>query len=151
MSRAKSKKEQHTQDANVERDDGPARERQADDTLRQIHTWLLFWKYCADKRCHRARACRGELKPCHRRFWPQVPEEIKAWLQKAFAARRAGLSPQQAVRAADKAIAEYRVPLARYDEMVAKMKAAPVAPARDAAPMAVKRDSERVPARVRIV
>ena len=83
------------------------------------------------------------------RHWPHVPDELKAWLQKAIEARGAGLSPLEAARAADQAMAGYRAAMARIDAREAAMKAAPVA----IAPMATTpvTKTERAPARVRVV
>lgn len=52
-----------------------------EDGLRQVHTGLGFWKFCPHKRCRRARACSGDVEDCSLRFWPLVPEQVKAMIR----------------------------------------------------------------------
>jgi hypothetical protein len=56
-----------------------------------------------------------------------VPEDFKALLQKAIEGVRAGLSPQEAVRAAKRHIAAVDAALARLDQREAEAQAAQAA------------------------
>jgi hypothetical protein len=38
---------------------------------------FAFWKLCANRRCRRARCCRGEPRACLDRHLPQVPQQAR--------------------------------------------------------------------------
>jgi len=94
---------------------------------RRLHDFLKFWRVCRGKACKRARRCSGELSACGARHFPLVPEDFKALLQKAIEGVRAGLSPQEAVRAAKRHIAAVDAALARLDQREAEAQAAQAA------------------------
>jgi hypothetical protein len=56
---------------------------------------FAFWKLCANRRCRRARCCRGEPRACLDRHLPQVPQKARDRVRlmlraRAPRARRAG-------------------------------------------------------------
>jgi hypothetical protein len=79
-------------------DDGPP-----DDNAprRAMFTGFGMWTICPDKRCIRARACRGDVEECLEERWHVVvPANIKALVQKTFALIADGVPPVEAVRQA---------------------------------------------------
>jgi hypothetical protein len=91
---------------------------------RSLHTHLGFWHVCEQKRCKRARGCVGEVSACAARHFPHVPEDTKAWLQKAFEGLRNGLSPYEASCAATAHVAALNAALERLDQRMAEAEAA---------------------------
>ncbi|MGI8525119.1 MAG: hypothetical protein ACR2K5_02915 [Pseudolabrys sp.] len=78
------------------------------------------WTICPDKRCKRASACRGDVNTCSRRCLPLVSVEDKVWLRKAVQARLAGLSPEEAVKAAIAEVEKYRTEFAALEARTAQ-------------------------------
>jgi hypothetical protein len=85
------------------------------------------WRICREKGCKRGRGCRGEVGACAARHFPLVPDDGKGWLQKAFEGLRAGLSPQEAARAARQHVEAINAALARLDQREAEAKTAQAA------------------------
>jgi hypothetical protein len=44
---------------------------------RWTNNQFALWKLCANRRCHRARCCRGEPRECLDRHLPQVPQSAR--------------------------------------------------------------------------
>ena len=97
MTRAKTKSEARQK---RRADDEAARQTRIA-ARRGLNTVLQFWIDCADKQCLRAKGCRGDVDACFRRYWPQVPEELKVWMRAGITARNKGLSVQEAGRVAE--------------------------------------------------
>ena len=70
---------------------------------------LKFWTACPTKACRRARACMDDPNRCYAIFWPVVPQVFKVQWQAFLDAKSAGRSARQAERAADAAVAEWRM------------------------------------------
>ena len=70
---------------------------------------LKFWTACPTKACRRARVCMADPKRCYAIFWPGVPQVFKVRWQAFLDAKRTGRSARQAGRAADAAVAEWRM------------------------------------------
>lgn len=89
--------------------------------LRNIFSHFMLWRVCPDKRCLRARACRGDLDTCNRERWRVVvPDWFRIVLGKASDLARDGMPWKQAVRAA---IAD----VTRREELMAEAEARRVA------------------------
>jgi hypothetical protein len=131
--------------------DESARQRKKyEEAERHLYTVLRFWTVCPDKPCRRARACRGDVRVCHRRWWPHVPEEIKIQLRTVITARNGGLSPQEAVRAAKMEVARYRDEQRRQDQADTSPAAIISTPATPEGAAQQATERERAAARVRI-
>jgi hypothetical protein len=61
-------------------------------TRRTFCNFLTFWIACPLPACKRARACVGDAYSCMERWWPIVPEHLKAYFQVAIKARADGLN-----------------------------------------------------------
>ncbi len=77
-------------------------------TRRKVCDFFNFWTVCEEKHCRRAQACSIKTYPCFNKFWEYVPEDAKTWLRTVIKARCAGLSAQEANRAAEEEIARRR-------------------------------------------
>jgi hypothetical protein len=73
---------------------------------RKLCTFLLFWQFCADRRCTRARRCAGDVEACVRHFWPHVPEDLKNEIRQTIKFTSEGMSPREAAIAAKEYIAQ---------------------------------------------
>jgi len=93
MGRARSRASDDADDADAARRQVPPYEFGRE--LRMVHDGLGFWRLCAHKACKRARRCRGDIDICARTF-----AGISAWLAEAMKGERAGLSTDEASRAA---------------------------------------------------
>ncbi len=67
---------------------------------RKLCTHLLFWQFCGDRRCKRARACAGDVEACFKVFWPAVPEELKNQIRQTVIFLKDGMTPREASAAA---------------------------------------------------
>jgi hypothetical protein len=81
------------------------KEREA--SRRRISDNFEIWRFCEEKPCQRARACRGNPDVGVPEAFRLVPPEQKFWLQKAVEARIGGASVEEACRIADAALAEH--------------------------------------------
>jgi hypothetical protein len=85
---------------------------------------FTFWWACPDGRCRRRRACAGDSNACFKRYWWLVPEAHKISFNTFVRERVAGMSVQQASRAAAEEIARRADHIARVDaETDARLKA----------------------------
>ena len=91
---------------------------------RFIADLFTFWLACPNDGCRRRRACAGDANTCFERYWWLVPEAHKISFNSFVRARVAGMSVQQASRAAGEAIARSADHIARVDaETRARLKA----------------------------
>jgi hypothetical protein len=91
---------------------------------RFIADLFTFWFACPDNRCRRQRACAGDSSACFERYWWLVPEAHKINFRTFIKARVAGMSLEEAGRAADEDIARSAEHIARVDaETLARLKA----------------------------
>ncbi len=104
-------------------------EEKEDQAMRPLCSLLLFWKYCGNKKCVRARACAGDRKDCFNRLWPRVPEQVKIMVRTASKSAKARLSPAETK-------AEIKREMARWRESIAPR----------AAPQSLPQSSPIVPA-----
>ena len=75
---------------------------------RKLCTFLLFWQFCADRRCTRARRCAGDVEACFKLFWPQVPEDLKNEIRQTIKFANEGMPPREAAIAAKEYVAQRR-------------------------------------------
>ena len=55
--------------------------------------FFCYWRLCDHATCRRARACRGhDLAACISTHYPQMPQDLHAWLRQLKAETRAGAS-----------------------------------------------------------
>jgi hypothetical protein len=90
------------------------------DRQRQAHRRKLcnmfeFWSVCPHGQCQRRRSCVGDAEACFERRWWVVPEELKILLHAFAKARVAGMSFEDAHRAADEEVARSADHIARVD------------------------------------
>jgi hypothetical protein len=116
-----------------------ARRRQELEGRRGLCTGLKFWHFCADKRCKRARQCAGDVGVCFNRFWPQVPEDIKAEIRQAILFMRDGMPPQQAATEARAFVAQRKQIEQETMAREAARRAAPPEPEPASAPIKITR------------
>jgi hypothetical protein len=76
-----------------------------DSASRKFIASYKCWKICGDRNCLRARACTGDAQACFLFFWKFLPEQDRTWLLTAIRSERGGMSREEAMRAADAAIA----------------------------------------------
>ena len=128
-------------------------QKKADEEYAAMKRWqcniLSFWRVCQERSCRRARGCAGDSRACFERWWPIVPEELKIWLRTAMTSQAKGLSPADAVNAANAEVVRCRELDKHIHELMAGTKTAPAA-ARGA-PEIAPPDSEPVLPRVRQV
>ena len=101
-------------------------DKKAEEVKRRLHTALTFPKFCPLRQCRRAKFCRGDIKACGQRFYPGIPEAMKAWISKYTGSRRDGLPHEEAVRLAEQH-------MTRYQEYAARLQAEPAAASVDIA------------------
>ena len=90
---------------------------------RNMFSHFGMWTVCPGKACMRARACRGDVERCLNERWhPLVPPRLKILLQKASALMANGMSPREAVAAAE-------ADIARHDAAAAAARASTPVPA----------------------
>ncbi len=121
---------------------------------RKLWTGLKFWEVCPERQCLRARSCRGDVNACRDRFWPQVPKDIKVWLQAAIKARRDGMSPEDANRVGQARAEQVRALEARFEaerRAAADAEAMSAAATRKAIDGALAPPTPSVPPRVRVM
>jgi hypothetical protein len=94
---------------------------------RIMHTKLLFWRVCTLKACKRARGCRGDVDACWQRWRGAIPDGLMMRLRLAISARVAGLSVEEALRAADAQVARITRTAARVAQDHAQPAPAPKA------------------------
>jgi hypothetical protein len=49
---------------------------------RAVRGWgdvLCLWRLCVRNACRRARGCRGHVRTCFSRYFPLLPEGVRAW------------------------------------------------------------------------
>ena len=86
---------------------------------------LQFWRACGKRACQRQHTCAGDPHACFTRHWALVPEDQKVWLRAGIKARKDGLSPEMAARAADAEQARVAALMAKHAQPVAAVTAAP--------------------------
>ena len=89
--RKPSRRQRARQHQETMRADAAARE----GARRELCTVLLFWKFCGDRQCLRARGCAGNVEGCFARFWPHVPEPLKFTIRSFIKASGPGRTRQQ--------------------------------------------------------
>ena len=107
---------------------------------RRLFTAFRLWTVCPDKRCVRAKACRGDVDVClHARWFVLVSAETRAMLGKALQLMHDGLSVHEAVAAVQADMAQREESAAAFDALHAEKQAAPApataAPIRRSAPV----------------
>ncbi len=55
-----------------------------------LHRGLRLWRLCADRRCGRARGCRGEVIACAAGNWPAFSAVLEAIMQDSRRGRATG-------------------------------------------------------------
>jgi hypothetical protein len=55
-----------------------------------LHHGLRLWRLCADRRCGRARGCRGEVIACAAKSWPAFSAVLESIMQNSCRGRAAG-------------------------------------------------------------
>lgn len=90
--------------------------RARDDARRSLLDFFRLWRLCPDKRCERARGCRGDTGDCFRDRWSRhVPAAARALIGKSFEFARGGMPWREAVKAASADMEMRRKIMARYD------------------------------------
>lgn len=96
----------------------------ADVRRRFICDLYYFWSACPGRACHRQRRCVGDPQACFDRYWWLVPEAHKITLRTVIKARAAGMTAEEAIRAAEEEVARSAEHIARVDaEIHARMRA----------------------------
>jgi len=104
--------------------------RALEEARRHMFSHFGMWTICPDKRCIRARACNGDVEICLRERWHvHISDETRALLGKTFDLMRDGMSPHEAVAAAQADVARRKRLAAAADAHHAEKPAAPAAPA----------------------
>ncbi len=95
--------------------------------------FLCYWRLCDQGSCRRARACGGDdLASCISTHYPQLPQDVRAWLRQLRAETRAGASLDETLARLEasgltRALNEWRgVPLPRAKRPGAADAAAPI-------------------------
>ena len=100
-------KRNETDDEIKQRQDEALRQNEANDRAREQSRRLMFnmfqlWRVCPDKRCARARGCRGDAEACLRdRWFVHVSPEARALLAKTLELVGGGMKWQEALDAAN--------------------------------------------------
>ena len=100
-----------------------------DSMRRELFTAYRLWTVCPDKRCKRARSCRGDTEVCMRQRWHvYVSDETRALLTKTSQLMKDGMPAREAVAAAQADIARRKKLAAELDAPSASTPPAPAAP-----------------------
>jgi hypothetical protein len=94
---------------------------------RRMNTRFLFWTVCSDAHCKRAKRCEGDGEACFQRWWPHVPEDFKQEFRLAVQGLHRGLTPEEAMREAQRKIAESKEIDARWERQDEERKAPAIA------------------------
>ena len=89
------------------------RERQRDD--RFMSNLLGCWRVCPTPRCRRLHDCAGDASACFQRHWRALVPETQFLIRETLLARRDGLDPKAAMRAAEAKLAAQRALMAKFD------------------------------------
>jgi len=90
-------------------------DRERQERKRYICNGFYFWRACAEKSCRRTKACMGDAVACFKRCWPWVYEGDKIFFRAGIKARAAGLSVDEACRAANEEVARSADHIARVE------------------------------------
>jgi hypothetical protein len=72
------------------------------EALRDWNRILGLWRVCETAACHKARACRGNVRKCTPVNFARVPEGVQGWFCCLLAAKEEGLSFDQALAEIEK-------------------------------------------------
>jgi hypothetical protein len=76
----------------------PARRRfTMEQSIRGWADVLALWRFCRNKGCMRARACRGDAYRCFPAFVPLLPDSLQAWMEMIGDGQEDGLSYDEAI------------------------------------------------------
>lgn len=99
-------------------------DRARQENYRYVCNGFHFWRVCAEKSCHRRKACMGDTEACFERRWPWVHEGDKIFFRAGIKARVAGLSVDEACRVAEEEVARSADHIARvHAERIAEFRA----------------------------
>ena len=62
---------------------------------------LALWHLCPNASCHRAGACRGDLRRCAPANFTRLPEDVKRWFFGLLSCREDGLTFDEAMAKLD--------------------------------------------------
>ena len=76
----------------------PARKYDIDESIRGWANMFCLWRFCRQKKCATASACRGaDVRRCFHAHYILLPDSVQLWWEAIGDAQRDGLSWEQAM------------------------------------------------------